>query len=83
VSVEPGQQKAMSKILHAYQMGLDCGRNGANAKNCHYSIFSEEFYTLAWDLGKKNGRLEPSGVPLTYGQRDQENGLLVIRCREC
>jgi len=74
------------KMIHAYEMGLDCGRNGPNETNCNFKIFSEEFYTLAWDLGKEKGMLEIQEqkiVPLEYGQRDQEKGLLVIRCKEC
>jgi len=84
VSQEAGQ-KAMNKMLYAYEMGIDCGRNGPNNINCHHTIFSEEFYTLAWDLGKEKGMLETEkpSVPLEYGQRDRENGLLVIRCEEC
>ena len=74
------------KMIHAYEMGLDCGRNGPNETNCKHTIFSEEFYTLAWDLGKEKGMLEIQEqkiVPLAYGQRDPENGLLVIRWRDC
>jgi len=74
------------KMIHAYEMGLDCGRNGPNETNCHFKIFSEEFYTLAWDLGKEKGMLEKRitlNVPLEYGQRDPDKGLLVIRCRDC
>lgn len=40
------------KKLYAYQMGLDCGRNGPNEKNCHFSIFSRREYTDAWEKGK-------------------------------
>lgn len=85
MSTEAGQ-KAMNKMIHAYEMGIDCGRNGPNETNCHFSIFSEPFYTLAWDLGKEKGMNEKGQdkiVPLEYGQRDPENGLLVIRCRDC
>lgn len=72
------------KMIYAYEMGLDCGRNGPNEKNCDHRIFSEEFYTLAWDLGKEKGMLDgKQDVPLEYGQRNQEKGLLVIRCRDC
>ncbi|MFQ5539213.1 MAG: hypothetical protein ACE5FB_02345 [Candidatus Binatia bacterium] len=77
------------KMIHAYEMGLDCGRNGPNETNCDFRIFSEEFYTLAWDLGKEKGLAEKgmledaNSVPLEYGQRDPEKGLLVIRCRDC
>ncbi len=72
------------KMINAYEMGLDCGRNGPNQTNCDHRIFSEEIYTLAWDIGKEKGMLEPNElVPLEYGQRDTEKGLLVIRCRDC
>jgi hypothetical protein len=72
------------KMIHAYEMGLDCGRNGPNQENCDHRIFSEEIYTLAWDIGKEKGMLDgKQDVPLVYGQRDQANGLLVIRCRDC
>ena len=73
------------KMIHAYEMGLDCGRNGPNQENCNHTIFSEEIYTLAWDIGKEKGMLEADhqSVPLEYGQRDTEKGLLVIRCRDC
>ena len=71
------------KMIHAYEMGLDCGRNGPNQENCKHTIFSEEIYTLAWDIGKEKGMLEgqsAQSVPLEYGQRDTEKGLLVIHC---
>jgi len=72
------------KLIHAYEMGLDCGRNGPDEKNCNHTIFSEEIYTLAWDIGKEKGMLDgKQDVPLVYGQRNQEKGLLVIRCKEC
>ena len=46
------------KMIHAYEMGLDCGRNGPNQENCNHTIFSEEIYTLAWDIGKEKGMLD-------------------------
>ncbi len=72
------------KLINAYEMGLDCGRNGPNQENCSHAIFSEEIYTLAWDIGKEKGMLEDMHpVPLEYGQRDPDKGLLVIRCKDC
>jgi len=37
---------------HAYKMGFDCGTNGANEENCHFSIFSSPENTQAWKKGK-------------------------------
>jgi len=36
----------------AYNMGKDCGRNGANTTNSHFSIFSTPEKTKAWEQGK-------------------------------
>jgi ribosome modulation factor len=36
-----------------YAMGYDCGMNGADAKNCHFSLFSKPEYTRAWEDGKR------------------------------
>ena len=48
------------KMINAYEMGLDCGRNGPNQENCDHTIFSEEVYTRAWDIGKeKDGDIPP------------------------
>ena len=38
---------------YAYKMGKDCALNGANEKNCHFSIFSSPEHTRAWERGKK------------------------------
>jgi len=37
---------------YAYKMGKDCAKNGANIKNCHFSIFSSKENTEAWERGK-------------------------------
>ena len=44
-----------SKDSYAYQMGKDCGINGANTTNCHFSIFSTKEQTKLWELGKADG----------------------------
>ena len=38
----------------AYNHGLDCGKNGADTTNCHFSNFSKPEYTKAWERGKKD-----------------------------
>lgn len=42
----------------AYKMGYDYGREGANDRNCHYSIFSSEENTRAWEQGKRDAETE-------------------------
>ena len=37
----------------AYGHGYDCGINGANETNFHFSIFSSTENTKAWEQGKK------------------------------
>jgi hypothetical protein len=39
---------------YAYKMGYDCGKNGANTTNCHFSIFSSKENTKEWERGKKD-----------------------------
>lgn len=41
---------------YAYEMGKDCGLNGANVKNCSFSIFSSSENTKAWEDGKRDGK---------------------------
>ncbi len=50
---------------YAYKMGYDCGKNGANLKNCHFTIFSRKEFTKAWENGKREASNET--------QRDREN----------
>lgn len=39
----------------AYAMGFDCARNGADGKNCHFSLFSRPELTACWERGKRDG----------------------------
>jgi len=39
---------------HAYQMGMDCAKNGANETNCHFRLFSSPEMTKAWEQGKRD-----------------------------
>lgn len=41
-----------------YRMGYDAGMNGANANNCHFSIFSTPEKTKAWERGNADGSRE-------------------------
>lgn len=41
---------------HAEAMGRDCSINGANDKNCHFSLFANPTLTRAWERGKSEGR---------------------------
>ena len=43
---------------YAHKMGYDCERNGANTKNCHFTIFNREEFTKAWEDGKKKAESE-------------------------
>lgn len=47
-----GKQRAVD-LAHAFDMGYDCGINGANAVNCDFRIFSAPEFTKAWESGKK------------------------------
>jgi ribosome modulation factor len=42
----------------AYAIGYDCGMNGADEKNCHFSIFSSQENTKAWEAGKKQAEID-------------------------
>ena len=39
----------------AYELGLDCGQNGSNENNCHFTIFSDPENTKEWERGKRDG----------------------------
>ena len=41
---------------NAYELGYDCGKNGGNRINCHFSIFSQPKYTKAWLHGKADAQ---------------------------
>ena len=36
---------------HAYKIGRDCAKNGANTTNCHFSIFSSRDNADEWERG--------------------------------
>ena len=36
----------------AFALGRNCGLNGADTTNCHYSIFEKPEFTKAWENGK-------------------------------
>lgn len=38
-----------------YEAGFECGKNGANTTNCHFSFFSSPERTVEWEKGKKDG----------------------------
>ena len=40
---------------YAFKMGVDCAMNGADTKNCHFSIFSSRTNARAWEDGKRHG----------------------------
>lgn len=43
---------------YAYKMGHDCGLNGADETNCHFSIFSSPENTKEWEKGKEDSQLK-------------------------
>ena len=42
----------MKEEKHAYLMGKDCAKNGANEVNCSFRIFSTPEKTKAWEKGR-------------------------------
>ena len=58
-----GMLRPIPKITEqkAYDHGYDCGKNGANATNCHFSIFSSPKNTQAWERGKAAAEKEKGG----------------------
>jgi len=39
---------------YAHKMGYDCGKNGANTTNCHFTIFNSQINTKMWEQGKRD-----------------------------
>lgn len=37
-----------------YELGWECGRDGANEENSHFSIFSSPEATKQWEAGKRD-----------------------------
>ena len=42
-----------NELKHAYEMGKDKAKNGANETNCNFAIFSTPEKTKAWEKGAK------------------------------
>ncbi len=47
-----------TKMGRAYKMGFDCGVNGPNQTNCHFTIFCCPENTRAWEAGKRDAEQE-------------------------
>lgn len=45
-------------IEDARQKGYQCGRDGPNTTNCHFSIFATREMTTAWEEGNRRGLAE-------------------------
>lgn len=45
----------------AYEMGYDCGMNGATEANSHFLFFTRPEYKTAWELGKAQAEQEKAG----------------------
>ena len=45
-----------------FAMGYDCEMNGADRKNCHFSLFSSPEKTKAWEAGKAKACLTKRAV---------------------
>jgi len=46
----------------AYDLGVDCAKNGVNTTNCHFSIFDSSSLTKAWERGRDSITKKPRGV---------------------
>ncbi len=47
-------------LEEAYNAGYDCGKQGPNEGNCHFTLFFSPEMSLAWDQGKFDA---DSGIP--------------------
>ena len=47
-----------------YDLGWDCGMNGANDDNCHFSIFSTPENTKQWETGKRDAEERKNKVTI-------------------
>jgi len=50
-------ENTTQQYQYAYDMGFDCGKNGANHKNSHFGLFHDEDSKNAWEKGVKAGKL--------------------------
>lgn len=40
----------------AYRMGRDAALNGANTKNCHFTLFATPEMTAGWERGNRDAK---------------------------
>ena len=58
--------------MSPYVAGYDCGRNGPNANNCHFSLFSTTESTREWERGKADAEREhPRTLQRANAVKDQ------------
>ena len=46
----------------AERLGFDCGYNGPDESNCHFTLFATPELTAAWERGKKRGEDKRSDI---------------------
>ncbi len=49
------EQEREKALQYAYDMGYDAAQQGANAVNCHYTIFCSQERTREWERGHAAG----------------------------
>ena len=74
---------ASEKICFA--MGYDCEMNGADEKNCHFSLFSSPENTKAWESGKEKARLTKRAADCDHEWVSAVNEVIVSGeyCTKC
>ena len=50
----------MNKNSKEYKNGFDCGLNGSNETNSHFSNFSTREATNDWEAGQRDGKATKS-----------------------
>jgi hypothetical protein len=48
-----GMAAAQREFPTPFEAGMDCARNGANVRNCHFGFFGSKESTAEWERGKK------------------------------
>jgi hypothetical protein len=43
-------------LKHIYNLGYNCGKNGANEINCHFACFASLEKTKEWERGKNDAK---------------------------
>lgn len=46
----------MNKDTKEFKAGFDCGLNGPNPTNSHFTFFATKEQTADWEAGQKEGR---------------------------